>query len=86
MALHTYHVTFLQYPTLPANFVKSYQVLFYRNHWQVEYSEFNALMGFTSKKLPYNILKMFVKKALSKIKLFLANWHSKVKITLLCTP
>jgi hypothetical protein len=39
------------------------------------YSDFHNLMRFTSKKMPNNILKMFVNKVFQLFKPFLANLH-----------
>jgi hypothetical protein len=42
----------------------------------IGYSDFHNLMGFTSKKIPNNILKMFVLKVFQLVRPFLANLHS----------
>jgi hypothetical protein len=42
----------------------------------VGYSDFHNFMGFTGKKLPNNILKMFVKKIFQLVQQFFVNLHS----------
>jgi hypothetical protein len=49
------------------------------------YSDFHNLVGFTSKKMPNNFSKMFVKKVFQLIMPFLANLHSTISQTNVCT-
>jgi len=44
--------------------------------YSIGYSDFHNLMGLTSKKMPYYIFKVFVKKVFQLVKPFLANLHS----------